>query len=197
MFDAADRVEEIEDAPIQRGNWIALTSFAEGDPDREQLLSFVRDGWPTLREEDTLPEEYSKTPKNAFETKGELFGLLERQTHSIEKRWSRPVSRTPHYTMRLKVVPKKGPDQWRLVRDATFSDRNRESLNSTIMDENAWMKLRCLEAFARTLWAAKDGWLVGADLKSAFRQIQVAKKDWDYLGASVCGIRTVEVRHQG
>ena len=108
-----------------------------------------------------------------------------------------PVSYSPKNIINVFCVPKKDSEtgemtKLRVVRHGSYSTKDTTSINDWIDKQQCKMPtLPNLKDYIRLL--SKANYMALRDLKDAFRQIPLAKRNIGYLGYSLFGLKMIDV----
>ena len=140
----------------------------------------------------------SQKPASVANNKKELIKIIDQFIKELKSGALIPTEINPRYIINVFCVPKKDPKtdlmtKLRVVRNSSFSTSKTTSINQWIDKFKCKMpSLPNLKDYCKLL--IDSSYLALRDLKDAFRQIALAKKDVGYLGYSIFGLKLLDTK---
>ena len=164
-------------------------------------IKFIDDGFPLYLKTDGTPFEpvdLSQQISNFIKDERDLCKIIDTFIDECEKGYVVPINKPARYNICVFTVPKKDSEtglmsKLRVVRHGSFKQMNTTSINEWINKEKCKMPtLPNLKDYVKLLIKANRASL--RDLKNAFRQINLASADQQYLGYSIFGLKFMDTK---
>ena len=162
-------------------------------------IKYIQDGFPLYLCTDGTPYtpvDLSKKISNFIKDERDLCKIIDTFIEECENGDIIPTNNEPKYVINVFTVPKKDSEtglmtKLRVVRHGSFKTLDTTSINDWIKKEKCKMPtLPNLKRYVKLL--IKHNYASLRDLKNAFRQINLANADKDYLGYSIFGLKFME-----
>ncbi len=166
-------------------------------PNGEIEINLIKDGYP-LHLKDRDPSKLCKSVSNIVRDKKELKEMLTRMVKEAKKAYITTTHKQLHYNLNLLCVPKRNNEthlmtEIRVARHGSFATRRSISINDLIMKENCKMPtLPNLRKYIELL--LKFDYVSLRDLKDAFRQLNLASCDAEYIQYCIFGLSFRDLR---
>ena len=181
--------------PLNVGIW---ARYLKLHPSGKQLLEYIRNGWPLgvkiTREQ--IKNLYRK-PSHWASSIPEIHEMCRVQVKETTAGYLIPTDLPPLYNISLFCVPKKDDDGifslYRMVRHGSFCDSSSLDINRFIEPQHYKLRdLPNLIIYVKKLLGKR--FFALSDLKDAFRQLLMAKKDRRFCGYTLFGKHWLDTR---